>query len=85
MDPLLLMTPIEAISPTAMAFGFRTGEIGTHTSRTIMLDEVTTLFSACPRVATRPEYREAVMQHNCLGKRALRHRPTAAGESGRVS
>ena len=71
MDPLLLMTPIEAISPTAMAFGFRTGEIGTHTSRTIMLDEVTTLFSTCSRITTRPEYREAVMKHNCLSKRTL--------------
>ena len=69
-DPLLLLLHTIDLPSTA-GFGFRAGPIGTHTSRTIMLEEAAALFASCPRNASRAEYREAVMAHNCLGKRTL--------------
>lgn len=52
-------------------FGFRWGQKGTHTSRTIMLDELRALFSACRPEATRDEYLSAIQEDNCLGKRTV--------------
>ena len=49
--------------------GFRDGDIGTHTSRTMMLEEISVLFSSLP-VNTPPEgYRTAIIEDNLLGKR----------------
>ena len=53
----------------ALLWGFRYGERGTHTSRTIMLDELTQLLGSVPGEASREEYVDAVMRDNCLGKR----------------
>lgn len=50
-------------------WGLRSGDRGTHTSRTIMLDELSHLLDAVPGDAVRDEYADAVMEHNCLGKR----------------
>ena len=50
-------------------WGFRFGDRGTHTSRTIMLDELSHLLDAVPGYAVRDNYADAVMAHNCLGKR----------------
>ena len=50
-------------------WGFRSGDRGTHTSRTIMLDELSHLLDAVPGNAARENYADAVMAHNCLGKR----------------
>ena len=52
----------------AALWGFRTGERGTHTSRTIMLDELTQLLNELPSEARRGDYAEAVVAGNCLGK-----------------
>ena len=60
--------------PQATLWGFRSGERGTHTSRTIMLDELTQLLDAVPEDATREDYTEAVVKHNCLGKRTMANR-----------
>ena len=49
--------------------GFRLGHKGTHTSRTIMLDELTGLLRAANLSATRAEYRNLIVGDNCLGKR----------------
>jgi hypothetical protein len=49
--------------------GFRWGQKGTHTSRTIMLDELRSLLSSCRPEATRDEYLSAIQDDNCLGKR----------------
>ena len=49
----------------AMVWGFRSGDRGTHTSRTIMLDELSHLLDAAPGEG----YTDAVMEQNCLGKR----------------
>ena len=53
----------------AMVWGFRMGERGTHTSRTIMFNELSYLLHAVPGEATREDYALAVMEQNCLGKR----------------
>lgn len=49
--------------------GFRWGRKGTHTSRTIMLDELRALLANCRRDATRDDYLAAIQEDNCLGKR----------------
>ena len=53
----------------ATLWGFRSGERGTHTSRTIMLDELSQLLDAAPGEASRRDYAQAVTEGNCLGKR----------------
>ncbi|MCU7849284.1 MAG: hypothetical protein KZQ89_15095 [Candidatus Thiodiazotropha sp. (ex Lucinoma kastoroae)] len=61
---------IAGLQPSqAMVWGFRSGERGTHTSRTIMLDELSHLLDAVPGEASREDYAKAVMEDNCLGKR----------------
>ena len=63
------------ISPDHLALasqekvGFRFGDKGTHTSRTIMLDELSTLFRASSPTTSRAEYRALIIESNCLGKR----------------
>jgi len=49
--------------------GFRWGKKGTHTSRTIMLDELQTLLAHCQPEASPDDYTTAVIENNCLGKR----------------
>jgi hypothetical protein len=49
--------------------GFRFGRKGTHTSRTIMLDELTILLHQASPTATRAEFRKIIVDDNCLGKR----------------
>ena len=49
--------------------GLRWGQKGTHTSRTIMLDELRSLFLSCRPDATRNDYLSAINEDNCLGKR----------------
>ncbi len=51
------------------AFGFRLGDKGTHTSRTMMLDELNRLLVACPPDAEGEHYAQAILEDNCLGKR----------------
>ncbi len=58
-------------SRVAARWGFRTGHRGTHTSRTIMLDELKQLLAAVPKDAAKADYREAIVAGNCLGKRTL--------------
>lgn len=49
-------------------FGFRFGDKGAHTSRTIMLEELTVLLRECPVSTLRAEYTTAVVERNCLAK-----------------
>lgn len=49
--------------------GFRWGEKGTHTSRTIMLDELRAVLAGSPSDASRDDYLRAIRDDNCLGKR----------------
>lgn len=58
------MTP----HPYNERLGFRTGDKGTHTSRTMMLVELTALLNACPRDCSRAAYVSAAVEENALGK-----------------
>lgn len=51
--------------------GFKWGQRGTHTSRTIMLEELQTLLTHCRPDATRDDYISAVLEENLLGKRTV--------------
>ena len=63
---------ISGLAPgQAAVWGFRSGGRGTHTSRTMMLEELSHLLDAVPGAAAREEYAEAVMEYNCLGKRTV--------------
>jgi len=50
-------------------FGFRDGDRGTHTSRTIMFAELQTLLAARPATSRRSEYVQAIIEDNVLAKR----------------
>jgi hypothetical protein len=60
--------PADGPSPAALKAGFRFGAKGTHTSRTIMLDELSTLLAATAASATRDDYATAIIGMNCLAK-----------------
>ena len=68
MNDILNMAPY--ISPKRLRdIGFRAGQKGTHSSRTIMLHELTLLLEACPKDAPRDHYLASILHDNCLGKR----------------
>lgn len=48
--------------------GFRFGDKGTHTSRTMMSAELTDLLAAIPASANREDYEDAIVTDNVLGK-----------------
>lgn len=50
-------------------FGFKWGDKGTHTSRTIMLSELRAVLGCCQPDANRGNYLSAIQEDNCLGKR----------------
>ena len=64
--PLALkdLEPREALTNA----GFRFGDKGTHTSRTIMLFELTDLLASVPADAARADYAAAIIEENILGK-----------------
>ena len=68
--------PIGGLQPTTEGdeaglrdAGFQWGQRGTHTSRTIMLDELRAMLANCRPDATRDSYLSAIQEDNCLGKR----------------
>src|SRR5690606_27218112 len=70
---LMLPTTLAAwtqIKPceTATRAGLRFGDKGTHTSRTIMLAELTELLATVPDSSTRKDYAKAIIDENALGK-----------------
>ena len=50
------------------SLGFRFVDRGTHTSRTMMLDELGATLAAVSEGARRADYVAAIVEHNCLGK-----------------
>jgi len=56
----------------ALSAGVRVGTSGTHTSRTIMLTELSAAFASVPARGSRADYASAIIHENCLQK------PTAA-------
>ena len=63
--------PTDGHSTLAIAAGFRFGAKGTHTSRTIMLAELTTLLQTTSRLSDRAEYASAIIEANRLAKRTV--------------
>jgi hypothetical protein len=61
--------PRDFNSRNAEEAGFRFGNKGTQTSRTIMLAELTSTLSAAPADSNRAKYAAAIIESNCLGKR----------------
>jgi hypothetical protein len=66
--------PIESLTlklPEKLLYriGFRAGDIGTHTSRTISIEDITNLFKQCPASASSDNYEDAIVNQNCLAKR----------------
>ena len=54
--------------------GFRDGDRGTHSSRTLMLSELELLLDATPPTAVIADYRRAVVERNVLGKKTNTNR-----------
>lgn len=77
-DPLLQNLPAAADLHSLAPFGFRFGDKGAHTSRTIMLKELEVLLSSCPPSASRTEYDQAIIEQNCLGKQTASSRELTA-------
>jgi hypothetical protein len=48
--------------------GFRFGAKGTHSSRTMMFDELDHLMKVVPKQAARSDYAAAIIEDNCLSK-----------------
>ena len=58
--------------------GFRSGARGTHTSRTMMLSELTSVLGATPKRASLEEYRAAITEENVLAKKTASNRRLTA-------
>ena len=65
--PLLRLPETRA----AVDFGFRFGDHGTHTSRTLMLDELETLFSCTPSDLARGDSADAIIHDNLTDKQTV--------------
>lgn len=60
--------PAEGPTSKAVDVGFRFGDKGTHTSRTLMSSELAMALEAVPADAEREAYAAAIIDDNCLGK-----------------
>ena len=58
-------------TPNASRLGFRFGEKGTHTSRTIMLAELEHVLTDAPACSLRADYARAIIEENAAGKQTL--------------
>jgi hypothetical protein len=61
-----------------LALGFRVADSGSHTSKTLMLQELETLLAVAPADAAAKAYRAAIGDENILGKRTLSARKETA-------
>ena len=62
----------------AKRFGFRSGSLGTHSSRTIMLADIQTLLASVPKDVPKDAYRHAILEDNVLGKKTASTRRASA-------
>ncbi len=58
----------------AVRAGFRFGDRGAHTSRTMMLAELDALFAAVPATGSKDDYRVALLEGNVTGKQTASNR-----------
>lgn len=68
---MALIPAANATASDAERLGFRFGDKGTHTSRTMMLDELTAVLAVRPASAGRKDYASAIIDENALGKDTL--------------
>lgn len=59
---------------SAINVGFRFGHVGTHSSRTMMLDELNSVLLAAPPNAKPQDFVSAIIEENCLGKQTIANR-----------
>src|SRR5437879_4708544 len=62
------LIPATGWESEASEIGFRFGAKGTHSSRTMMLEELRLVLSAVPATAKRRDYASAIIDGNCLSK-----------------
>jgi hypothetical protein len=73
-DPIslgLIITDEQKSIASQYELGFKFGEKGMHSSRTIMLDELSILIRMAKQDASRNEYRALIVEENCLTKRTV--------------
>jgi hypothetical protein len=71
-DPLLITaSPSDQTKAVWEELGFHFGDKGTHTSRTMMLDELSALLRVSKPEAVRADYVKLLVDDNCLGKHTL--------------
>ena len=58
----------------AIQVGFRFGHVGTHSSRTMMFEELSAVLAAVPAPAAEEAYAAAIIDDNCLGKQTVANR-----------
>jgi hypothetical protein len=64
--------------------GFKNGTSGTHTSRTIMLEELSALLASAPAATRRGEFARLVVEENVLGKSTTSTRRITAQRLGEL-
>jgi hypothetical protein len=67
-ETLAPLIPADPTVASAAGRGFRFGSLGTHTSRTLMLHEISSVFASVPPNAARMDHAAAIIGDNCLGK-----------------
>ncbi len=67
LQPIRLRTAAN-LPPPALRAGFKADAKGTHSSRTIMLEDLAAVLAATQGNAQRSEYLVAITESNCLGK-----------------
>lgn len=70
-DPIFAGSQQTNARPEWEELGFKFGDKGAHTSRTIMLDELSTLLRVRGATSKRGDYVKALVDDNCLGKKTL--------------
>jgi hypothetical protein len=58
----------------AIQVGFRFGHVGTHSSRTMMFEELSAVLAAVPGTAREEAYAAAIVDDNCLAKQTVANR-----------
>lgn len=65
---IINLFPTAMTSEDAQRAGFRFGAKGTHTSRTMMLEELTAVLTVTDAQSRRQDYTKAIVEDNCLAK-----------------
>jgi hypothetical protein len=85
MDPKMFTATLMSATPSSLPrLGFRLGDRGTHSTRTMMLAELQSLLSTVPGNRERPDYERAVLEENCLGKQTFSNRTLSLQRLGEL-